>query len=153
MYYFSDYQNMNSNNYWKYQKNEKCFIEIAINSENKEIKKFRVDTFRQKGSLLPKQKLSFEHIRRDAKKNDITPKYLVLVNVEKKIMENIDLRKEKDFSKKWFVPSIVDSYILYVHQFISKTTDKKIFIHNFLERGFPIKHVIDSKFLISIATQ
>ena len=95
---------MNSNNYWKYQKKEKCFIEIAINSENKEIKKFRVDTFRQKGSLLPKQKLSFEHIRRDAKKNDITPKYLVLVNVEKKNHGEYRLEKREGFFEKMVCP-------------------------------------------------
>ena len=39
---------MNSNNYWNYQKNETCFIEFSMNSENKEIRKFRVDKFKQK---------------------------------------------------------------------------------------------------------
>ena len=102
---------------------------------------------------MPKEKLNFEHIRRDAKKNDIIPKYLVLVNGENKVIEKIDLRKEKNVSTKWLVPCIVHSYILYVHQFISKSTDNKIFISNFLQRGFPIKRVVDSTFLISIATR
>ena len=88
----------------------------------------------------------------DSNEKDIIPKTLVLLNNEKTVINNIDLETENIQSEGWFVPSIINSYILYDHKFASQiNNNERIRVNNFLRWGFPSKHLVDSNFLASLA--
>ena len=83
--------------------------------------------------------LTFSQIEIAAKKKNIVPTNLVLVDNDNKVIETIDFIKDTNFSKEWFVQWPTHSYIVYLHQFTSESKEQNIRIDHFLDRGFPIK--------------
>merc|ERR1711888_276223 len=99
-----------------------CNLEFTTTSINQSIRKtFSLNSIINKKCELPKEKILYENIMKDANEKRIIPKRLVLVDREKNIINNIDLKNENNQYETWFVPNVTYSYILYDNILTSPT--------------------------------
>ena len=133
-----------------YRDSKRCFLEFTSTIEVEPVKKFRLPEILSGRSTLPKKIISFDTIMKDANEKGIIPLSLVIVDTKGVFVDVVNLT-EVTSNKIWYLPSLRMSYIEYIHEHTNPVDRPHIFIHNFLTRGFPKKHFVDSHFLFSIA--